>query len=36
MLKVNGLASYYGESKVIEGLSFHVPKGKIVGLIGRH
>jgi urea transport system ATP-binding protein len=36
MLKVNGLASYYGESKVIEGLSFHVPKGKIVGLIGRN
>jgi urea transport system ATP-binding protein len=30
------LASYYGESKVIEGLSFHVPKGKIVGLIGRN
>lgn len=36
MLKVNGLDSYYGESKVIEGLSFHVPKGKIVGLIGRN
>lgn len=36
MLKVNGLDSYYGESKVIEGLSFQVPKGKIVGLIGRN
>ena len=36
MMKVNGLDSYYGESKVIEGLSFHVPKGKIVGLIGRN
>lgn len=36
MLKINGMDSYYGESRVIEGLSFHVPQGKIVGLIGRN
>lgn len=36
MLKVNGMSSYYGESMVIDDLSFNVPKGKIVGLIGRN
>ena len=36
MLKVKDLDSYYGESKVIESLNFNVPKGKIVGLIGRN
>ena len=36
MLKVNGMSSYYGESMVIDDLSFEVPKGKIVGLIGRN
>ena len=28
--------SYYGESRVIEGLSLDIPKGKIVSLIGRN
>ena len=36
MLKVNGMSSYYGESMVSDDLSFEVPKGKIVGLIGRN
>ena len=36
MLKVNGMSSYYGESMVIDDLRFEVPKGKIVGLIGRN
>ncbi|MGN0605513.1 MAG: urea ABC transporter ATP-binding subunit UrtE [Oscillospiraceae bacterium] len=36
MLKIKNLDSYYGESMVIENLSFDVPKGKIVGLIGRN
>lgn len=36
MLKIKAMDSYYGESRVIENLSFDVPKGKIVGLIGRN
>ena len=36
MLKIKGIDSYYGESCVINNLSFDVPKGKIVGLIGRN
>lgn len=36
MLKLKNVNSYYGESRVIENLSFDVPKGKIVGLIGRN
>lgn len=36
MLEIKNMDSYYGESRVIEDLSFKVPKGKIVGLIGRN
>lgn len=36
VLKLENVDSYYGESKVIENLNFKVPKGKIVGLIGRN
>ncbi|MGN1120476.1 MAG: urea ABC transporter ATP-binding subunit UrtE [Oscillospiraceae bacterium] len=36
MLTIKNIDSYYGESRVIENLSFDVPKGKIVGLIGRN
>jgi urea transport system ATP-binding protein len=36
MLKIDNVSSYYGESCVIENLSFNVPQGKIVGLIGRN
>lgn len=36
MLKIQNVDSYYGESCVIKGLSFEVPKGKIVSLIGRN
>lgn len=36
MLSIKNVSSYYGESCVIDNLSFDVPKGKIVGLIGRN
>lgn len=36
MLELKNIDSYYGESRVIEDLSFNVPKGKIVGFIGRN
>lgn len=36
MLKLQNVDSYYGESCVIKGLSFDVPKGKIVSVIGRN
>lgn len=36
MLKIRGLESCYGESCIISGLTLEVPKGEIVGLIGRN
>lgn len=36
MLSLKNVDSYYGESRVIENLSLDIPKGKIVGLIGRN
>lgn len=36
MLYLKNMDSYYGESRVIEGLNFDIPKGKIVSLIGRN
>lgn len=36
MLSLKNVDSYYGESRVIEALSLEIPKGKIVGLIGRN
>ncbi|MGO5027757.1 urea ABC transporter ATP-binding subunit UrtE [Candidatus Agathobaculum pullicola] len=36
MLKITGMDSYYGESCVLHGLSIEVPRGEIVGLIGRN
>lgn len=36
MLKIKDMDSCYGESRVIEKLSLEVPKGKIIGLIGRN
>ena len=36
MLRVEHIDACYGESKVISDLSFEVPKGKIVSLIGRN
>lgn len=36
MLKLNNMCSYYGESCIIDNLTISVPKGKIVGLIGRN
>lgn len=36
MLKITGMDSYYGESRVINGLDLNVEKGKITCLIGRN
>lgn len=36
MLKIKQMDSYYGESRVIEGLTLDAEKGKIVCLIGRN
>lgn len=36
MLKLNSMCSFYGESCIIDNLTISVPKGKIVGLIGRN
>ena len=36
MLEVSGLHAYYGKSHVLHGLSFKVPKGEIVSLLGRN
>ena len=36
MLKIRGLESCYGESCIVSGLTLDVPKGEIVGLIGRN
>ena len=36
MLKLKGMDSYYGESRVIEGLDLNIEKGKITCLIGRN
>lgn len=36
VLKLKKVDSYYGESRIIKNLCFEVPKGKIVGLIGRN
>lgn len=36
MLEIQKIDSYYGESRVLHELSLSVPKGEIVGLIGRN
>ncbi len=36
LLSIENLATYYGESCVIEDLNFSVPSGKIVSLMGRN
>ena len=36
MLKIRGMDSYYGESRIILALDLDVEKGKIVCLIGRN
>jgi len=36
MLTIKSMDSYYGESRVIEGLNLDIPDGKIVSLIGRN
>ncbi len=34
LLEAEGLVKYYGSRKVLDGVSFHVNKGEIVGLLG--
>ena len=36
MLTLSNVDSYYGESRILHGLSMEVPEGKIVSLIGRN
>jgi lipopolysaccharide export system ATP-binding protein len=34
ILEVHGLVKYYGRRKVVDGVSFHVDAGEVVGLLG--
>ena len=36
LLAVDDLHTYYGESHVLQGVSFDVPKGSVVALLGRN
>ena len=36
LLTVDDLHTYYGESHVLQGVSFEVPKGSVVALLGRN
>jgi len=36
ILSVNEVQTYYGDSRVLQGVSFHVGKGEIVSIIGRN
>ncbi|HEX9264052.1 MAG TPA: ATP-binding cassette domain-containing protein, partial [Candidatus Binatia bacterium] len=36
MLKVHDIHTYYGDSHILQGISFEVEKGKVVGLLGRN
>jgi branched-chain amino acid transport system ATP-binding protein len=36
LLEVNGLNTYYGESRVLQGMSLKVDQGEIVALLGRN
>ncbi len=35
-LEVSGLHAYYGESHILQGMNFTVPKGEVVTLLGRN
>ena len=36
IIECNNLTHYYGERKVFENFSFSIPKGKIIGLLGKN
>ena len=36
VLEVNDLHAYYGESHVLHGMTFSVPRGEVVTLLGRN
>lgn len=36
MLEVNALQTYYGNSHILKGVSFHLPKGSLAALLGRN
>ena len=36
ILKIHDIHTYYGESYVLQGISFDVEKGSIVGILGRN
>jgi branched-chain amino acid transport system ATP-binding protein len=35
-LEVSGLQGWYGESRVLHGVDFHVGEGEVVTLLGRN
>jgi branched-chain amino acid transport system ATP-binding protein len=36
MLKINDIHTYYGDSYILQGISLEVPKGTVVGILGRN
>jgi len=36
LLKVDQLAKDFGSFRAVDGISFEIPKGKIVGLLGKN
>ena len=36
MLEVRDIHTYYGDSYVLQGMSFRVERGQVVGIVGRN
>ncbi len=36
ILKIDGIHTYYGQSHILRGLTFAVPRGRVLGLLGRN
>ncbi len=35
ILKIDGIHTYHGQSHILRGLTFAVPRGRVLGLLGR-